>query len=97
VKVSVPDLTWKPSNDSGTTASVYVMAVSLTAKNKPLGHTLLGMTAHAKPEANLLDPAKTADFLFTAEPSPKAAALRFVVRDSATGRMGSFDLPLAPR
>jgi VWFA-related protein len=97
VKVSVPDLAWKSSTDAGTTASVYVMAVSLSPKRKPLGHTLQGMTAHAKPEANLLDPAKTADFSFSAEPSPKAATLRFVVRDSATGRMGSFDLPLAPR
>ena len=97
VKVNVPDLSWKPNSDSGSSASVYVLAVSLNSKNKPLGHTLLGMTANAKSDANLRDPAKTADFLFTAEPSPKAASLRFVVRDSATGRMGTFDLALAPR
>ena len=70
------------------------MAVSLNGKNKMLGHTLLGMTASAKPGANLADPSHTADFLFVAQPTPKATALRFIVRDSATGRMGSFDLPL---
>jgi VWFA-related protein len=97
VKVSVPDLTWKPNGEAGSSASVYVLAVLLNTKSKPLGHSLLGMTANARPDANLRDPAKTADFQFPFEPSPKAATLRFVVRDSATGRMGSFDLPLTPR
>jgi hypothetical protein len=55
------------------------------------------MTANAKPGANLADPLHTADFLFAASPAPKAATLRFIVRDSATGRMGSFDLPLGTR
>jgi VWFA-related protein len=95
VKVAAPNLTWKPTADGGATASVYVMAVSLNAKSKMLGHTLLGMTANAKPGANLADPSHTADFLFTAQPAPKAATLRFIVRDSATGRMGSFDLSLS--
>jgi len=97
VHAGVAGLTWKPRPDGSATASVYIMAVSLNAKNKMLGHTLLGMTANAGPGANLGDAAKTADFLFTAPPSPKSAALRFIVRDSATGRMGSVDLPLATR
>ena len=37
-----------------------------------------------------------ADFVFTAPPSPKSTTLRFIVRDSGTGRMGSVDLPLKP-
>lgn len=94
VKVNVADLTWTPNDKAGTSASVYVLAVSLNAKDQPIGHTLLGMTANAKPGADLRDQAKTADFLFTGAPSAKAAAMRFVVRDSATGKMGSFDLPL---
>jgi hypothetical protein len=95
VHAGLAGLTWKPKPDGGATASVYIMAVALNAKNKMLGHTLLGMTANAKPGADLSDTAKTADFLFTAPPSPKSTALRFIVRDSATGRMGSVDLPLA--
>ena len=97
VRVSAPNLTWKPNPDGGASASVYVMAVLMSAKNKMLGHTLLGMTANAKPGANLGDEARTADFLFTVAPTPKAAMLRFVVRDSVSGRMGTFDLPPTER
>jgi hypothetical protein len=59
-----------------------------------LGHTLHGMKANVRPGANLTDPAKMTDFDFTALPAPKATTLRFIVRDNATGRMGSADLPL---
>jgi VWFA-related protein len=95
VHTGAANLTWKPGADGGSTASVYVMAVSLSAKNKMLGHTLHGMTANAKADTDLSDAARTADFHFTALAAPKSAMLRFIVRDSTTGRMGSFDLPLA--
>jgi hypothetical protein len=71
------------------------MAVSLNVKGKMLDHTLRGMIATAKPDTDLRDPSRTADFRFIAIPALKAAKLRFIVRDSDTGRMGSFDLPLA--
>ncbi len=45
VRVGAPGLTWKLQNDGSSTAAVYVMLVSLDAKNKMLGHTLHGMTA----------------------------------------------------
>ncbi|MFY9854059.1 MAG: VWA domain-containing protein, partial [Terracidiphilus sp.] len=89
VHAGAANLTWKLKGDGSATASVYIMAVSLNAKNKMLGHTLHGMTASAKPGANLHDPDKMADFVFTALPLPKATTLRFIVRDNATGRMGS--------
>ncbi len=95
VRVGVTGLTWKPNVDGSSTASVYVLAVSLSGKNKTLSHTLRGMTAAAKPDTDLRDLSRTADFSFTAPPAPRSAALRFIVRDSATGRMGSVDLPLA--
>jgi hypothetical protein len=95
VRAGAPELTWKPRPDGSSVASVYVMAVSLNAKGKVLGHTLHGMKATAKPGTDLHDPAHFAGFVFTAQPVAKATALRFIVRDSATGRMGSFDLPLA--
>ena len=94
VHVSAPGLSWQTKSDGGATASVYVMAVSLNAKNKMLAHTLLGMTATAKPGAHLTEPSRRADFEFPTTAAPKATTLRFIVRDSATGRMGSFDLPL---
>ncbi len=94
VEVGVAGLTWQPRPDGAATASVYVMAVSLDSKSRMLGRTLKGMTATAKAGADLHAPATAAGFLFTAVPSPKAATLRFVVRDSATGHLGSFDVPL---
>ncbi len=95
VRAGAAQLTWKPRPDGSSVASVYVMAVSLNAKGKLLGHTLHGMKATAKPGTDLRSTEHSADFVFTAEPSPKTTRMRFIVRDSVTGRMGSFDLPLA--
>ncbi len=95
VRASVANLTWKSRPDGSATASVYVMAVSLNAKGKMLGHTVHAMVASAKPDTDLHDTTRTADFYFIATPVPKSAALRFIVRDSVSVRMGSFDLPLA--
>ena len=94
VRVAADALTWRPLDGGGATASVYIMAVSLNAKGKMLGHTLHGMTANAKPGVDLHAPTKMADFAFTTSPVRGAATLRFIVRDSTTGRMGSIDLPL---
>jgi len=94
VHVRVLTLTWRPDDSGNATASVYIMAVSLDANGKMLGHTLHGMTAHAKAGIHLNDPAKMADFTFPMRPLPGAAMLRFVVRDSATARMGSVDMVL---
>jgi VWFA-related protein len=95
VRAGAPELTWKPRPDGSSVASVYVMAVSLNAKGKVLGHTLHGMKATAKPETDLRDPTHFAGFVFSTQPVAKTATLRFIVRDSVTGRMGSFDLPLS--
>jgi VWFA-related protein len=95
VRVALPNLTWTPKDDGSATASVYIMAVWLDADKRMIGHKIMGMLANAAPGADLRDAAKTADFAVTAKPAARASTLRFIVRDSATGRMGSFDLPLA--
>lgn len=97
VHTGAAQLTWKTNENGSSTAAVYIMAVALDAKGKVLGHTLRGMTATAQPGARVNDAAKMADFFFPAQPAVKAAALRFVVRDKASGRMGSFDLSLKSR
>jgi VWFA-related protein len=97
VHVGSANLTWKSADDGSSTASVAVMSVYLDKHGKMIAHTLHGMTAHAREGVNLHDPAKTADFGFTVEPAAKgekAATLRFIVRDTGTGRMGSFDMPV---
>ena len=94
VKVGANRLTWAPEPDGSSQARVYVMAASLDAKGKLVGHTLKGMIASAKPGTNLRADGREAEFAFPAETAKKAATLRFVVRDSSTGTMGSFDLPV---
>lgn len=94
VHAAAASLTWKAGENASATASVYIMAVWLDAKGRMLGHTLHGMLATAKSGVNLSDPARMADFAFAAQPPPRTATLRFVVRDNASGRLGSFDLPL---
>ena len=96
VRVGAPELTWTYTDSGEAKASVAIIAVSLDHKGKMLGHVLRGMIATARPGVNLHDEAKTAHFAFTAKPAPKAAKLRFVVRDGETGRMGSFDVTLKP-
>lgn len=95
VRVGAAELTWKPKNGEPA-ASVYVMAASLDAKGRMVDHTIHGMTANAKPSADLHDPEKTATFVFTAGTGRKATTLRFIVRDSGNGRMGTFDLTVKP-
>ncbi|MDE1154996.1 MAG: VWA domain-containing protein [Acidobacteriaceae bacterium] len=95
IRVQAPELTWAPQSDGSSRADVTVMAVSLDKKGKLLSHTIHAGSAVARAGVNLRDASKMADFDFTAKPAPHAVMLRFVVRDSGSGRMGSFDVPLA--
>jgi VWFA-related protein len=91
VKVRAADLTWKLRADGGSDASVYIMAVALNGKQKMLSHTLHPMTAVANPGTDLQAPSRNADFLFTVPSTPHTVSLRFIVRDSDNGRMGSVE------
>jgi VWFA-related protein len=94
VDVDADGLTWEPAADGGSVAHVQIMAVSLSSKGKMLGHVLRNATADARASADIHHPSERVPFTFEAQPSPKAATLRFVVRDAETGRIGTFDLPL---
>ena len=93
VHAAAANLTWQPKGDGASTAAVYIMSVSLDGKNRMLGHTLRGMKANARPEADLKDPAKMADFSIAVPDVQHETTIRFVVLDKASGRMGSIDLP----
>jgi VWFA-related protein len=93
IRVNAGDLTWSSNADGSSTAHVEVLAASFSRKGKMLGHTLRSMTAVAKPTTNVHDPHQTADFDLVLSSAKPADRMRFVVRDAATGRMGSADLP----
>ncbi|MEO6923539.1 MAG: hypothetical protein ABI142_06915, partial [Bryocella sp.] len=93
VHVGASQLTWVANPDGTSTAHVAVLAAFLNRQHKLVGHTLHGMTATALAGINVQDPAKIANFTFEILHLPKAANFRFVVRDTATGRMGTFDMP----
>jgi hypothetical protein len=93
--VSAPGLSWAWQEDGSAKASVYVMAVSLDRNGKMLEHTVSAESASAKAGVNLGDESKSATFTLLVSPAPRAVTLRFVVRDTASGRMGSVDVPVA--
>ncbi len=97
VQVGAANLAWHPEPSGAFSASVSILSASLNAANGMIGHTMRGMIATARPGTDLHDPARMAEFVFTAQPAAKARVLRFIVRDSASGRMGSFDVPVSPR
>ena len=92
------DLSWTANDDGSSAAHVAVLAAVFSGKSKMVDHTLQSMTANAKPGVNVREEGKIANFDIVVKESGKSARVRFVVRDSATGAMGSVDLPVgAPR
>jgi len=96
VHVDASTLTWQNAPDGMRSAKVALLVVGLSSKDKILTHTLRSMTALAKAEANL-QPGKTADFAISTTLPKGVTRLRFVVRESETGHMGTADIPLSPQ
>jgi len=102
VHVTAPGLTWKPIDNStangtgegGNSAQAEVLGASLSAGNKVLAHTLHTMTATANATANIHSPSLPADFTIGLVRPKGTVKMRFVVRDTSSGNMGSFDLIL---
>jgi hypothetical protein len=97
VQVSAADLVWKSGADGASTASVYILAAEMNGKGKMSSHTTEAMKATAKAGTDLHDASRMATFVVTAPAKSKGNALRFVVRDSATGKMGSADVSVEKR
>jgi VWFA-related protein len=98
IHVTAPGLTWNAvdngPNAGGNTAQAQVLGVSLSAKGTVLAHKLQTMTATATATANVHSPSLPADFTIALQRPKGTAKMRFVVRDAASGAMGSFDLIL---
>ena len=84
------DLTWVNAADKQE-AQVEVLAVALSAKGKVLDHQLLSETAIAAQAVDTRAPAQNARFTVSLAPPAGAETLRLVVRDMASGRMGTLD------
>jgi VWFA-related protein len=96
--VSAPGLSWSPNDNGEQVAHAQVLGAALTADGKVLAHTLHTMTAHAQAGTDVHSPSLPAEFTIELEAPAGTARLRFIVRDVATGAMGSFDLkPVAAK
>ena len=93
VHVTASGLTWNTQPSGASTASVEVMSASLK-QGHLVGHTERAETAHAGKAVDLRNSALNADFTLTIKPVAKSDTLRFIVRDNASGRIGSYDIPL---
>ncbi len=93
------DLDWH-TRDEASTATVQVLVVALGAKGKILAHSLHNETATATAGTDTHASGQrvrfTAGLAPTAKTEAKVVTLRFVVRDSFTGHMGTVDLPARP-
>jgi VWFA-related protein len=96
VHVDATMLSWQPAENGSHSVKVAILVVALSAKDKILAHTLRSETALARAGADLQQAGKNADFIIPT-PLPKGATrLRFVVRETATGRMGTADIKVSP-
>jgi VWFA-related protein len=92
VHVQSSGLSWHPVEDGEQSAQVQVMAVALSASNAVRGHRLQSMTAHSTATLDAAGGNRDAAFKIEFTTPPKTRTLRFVVRDAATGHMGTADL-----
>jgi VWFA-related protein len=94
VHVDASTLTWHSTNTGTSATRLAVLVVALSSKDKILSHTLQNMSATTKGGADLQTSVKTADFLITSALPKGVARLRFVVRETDTGRIGTADVTL---
>jgi VWFA-related protein len=84
-------LVYKESDDGSQSAEVVIETASFGAKDKFLARTLDGVTIKAQPLNNGAAP-EPAKVKAKAKIPPGTTRLRFVVRDSASGQIGTVDL-----
>jgi VWFA-related protein len=92
VHVQSSGLSWHADERGDQSAQVQVMAVALSPTNAILGHRLQSMAAHSLATLNAAGENHDAAFAIEFAAPPKTRTLRFVVRDSSTGHMGTADL-----
>ncbi len=93
LQVSASDIGWSVSAAGGESAKLILLAVALDAKNKPVGKIMNEVDARLGPETPLSSlPFVPLTILLPLPPG--AVRVRFLVRDSSSGQLGSADLSL---
>lgn len=84
-------LSWSEQADGTRQAEVTVMAVCFNDKDKELSHDAKELTESIKPKDSI-DHGERAAFTMPLDAPPHTTRIRFVVRDAATGTIGSVDV-----
>jgi VWFA-related protein len=92
LNIAQKDLTYKYAGEGSRSAELIVEAVSFGAKDKYLARTMDGVTV--KSGNAVADGPEPARVKVMAKIVPGTVRLRFVVRDSASGRIGTADVHL---
>lgn len=85
------DLTWTDAADGSRTADVTVMAIAYDAKGKQLRHESQELHEKIGSKDNI-EQGQRAGFSFAFHAPAKTARIRFVMRDSGNGKMGSSEV-----
>lgn len=88
IHVDAKGLTFSDQSDGSTQAEVTVMVASFNRQNKMIEHSIQEMTARVKPGVTI---SQTATFRIQTQIPPNASRVRLVVRDTVSGKLGTFD------
>jgi VWFA-related protein len=91
VRVQASDLSWQTQGDGSRIAEVTVVGVCFDKKGKELGQHSAELKQQIEVADDIGNGAKVG-FAFPFEVAPKTARVRLVLRDAATGTMGSANV-----
>jgi VWFA-related protein len=90
LKVKASDLTWTPQPDGSRLAEVTVVAVGYSNRDKEMGQHAAELKQQIE-ASDVIGPQSQAGFTFPFAIPPGTSRVRLVMRDAATGTMGSAD------
>ena len=93
MQVSSGDIAWTREADGGSAAHLLLAAVALDGKGKPVAKSIRDVNAKLPAEVSLSSIPFT-PLEVELQPPPSAVRVRFVVRDQANGRLGTFEVSL---
>lgn len=92
IAVDDASLSWESNPEGGSKAVISVIDICFNAKGKVLSHQMVQNTFSRKADAARASAQEI--FSFPIDLPPNCARIRFVVRDTVSGRLGTADLTL---